>query len=225
MNLSDQKTLELTALCDALVDGTITTAAREQLTQLLAESAAGREFYVRFMELSASLYHYAAELQIDASVGLATSQPAWWSCGVWWAGGALAAAAAALFLIWFGNFPAHEKPMVIAHVDHRVLQPGGVKNNPVSVSQGQQGSKPDRTVPDNQADFQQRSNPIRAVPDSQAGLEDQPRARQTTAGVEESPEFVAQVIGAENCRWGGKSMSLKPDDQLQSGQRLKASML
>ena len=76
-------------------------------------------------------------------------------------------------------------------------------------------------MPDSQTARQQPNNPVPTVLESQADLENQPSTHQAPVGVEASPEFVAQVIGVEDCRWGGRAVSLKPDDQLQSGQRLE----
>jgi hypothetical protein len=61
MNLTDQETLELGSLCDAVVDGTLTEAQQHQLTTWLATSQEARQFYVRTLSLSASLYTYASE--------------------------------------------------------------------------------------------------------------------------------------------------------------------
>jgi hypothetical protein len=65
MDFDDQNNLELTALCNALVDETITADQRRRLQQWLGESEEVRRFYVRFMSQDASLCSYAAEMQTD----------------------------------------------------------------------------------------------------------------------------------------------------------------
>ena len=67
MKLTDAEILELSALCDAVVDDTLTDAQRARLTAWLAASEPAREFYVRVMALSASLHTYAGEMQTDAA--------------------------------------------------------------------------------------------------------------------------------------------------------------
>ncbi|MCX7009454.1 MAG: hypothetical protein NTY53_19795 [Kiritimatiellaeota bacterium] len=97
MNLTDQETLELTTLCNALVDGALTSAGRTRLAQMLGASAAAREFYVRFMGLSASLGHYAGEMQAEAPDA---ARRFWRRPVFWWSVGPLAAAAAAALVIF-----------------------------------------------------------------------------------------------------------------------------
>ena len=67
MALSDNETLALTALCNALIDEVITDAQKVELQSLLAASQDSLEFYVRFMGLSASLSHYSAEMLTGAA--------------------------------------------------------------------------------------------------------------------------------------------------------------
>lgn len=99
MNPDDTDTLELTALCDALIDGTIDDAGRERLSRWLLESSDAREFYVRYLDLSASLCHYAAELQTEAPEDAATPARVIRHPASWWALGSLAAAAAIFILL------------------------------------------------------------------------------------------------------------------------------
>jgi ferric-dicitrate binding protein FerR (iron transport regulator) len=66
MSLTDQETLELNELCNAVVDGTLTDAQRARLTEWLAASELARHYYVRAMALSASLCSYASEMQVEA---------------------------------------------------------------------------------------------------------------------------------------------------------------
>src|SRR5436305_1607013 len=63
MNLSDKDILELNELCNALVDGTISDKQKLVLGHWLATSLEAREFYVRVLGLSASLYSYSSEMQ------------------------------------------------------------------------------------------------------------------------------------------------------------------
>lgn len=98
MNPTGEESLELIALCDAMIDGTIDDAGRERLSRWLLDSGEAREFYVRYMGLSASLCHYAAELQTDAPGDEPAPSRLIRHPASWWAVGALAAAAA-LFLL------------------------------------------------------------------------------------------------------------------------------
>ncbi len=94
MSLSDPETLELNALCSALLDHTLDAAGRARLNALLAESGEARRFYVRSMALSASLHDYAGELQSDEPERV-VRVPAWR-----WVVGGLAAAAAVVLAFW-----------------------------------------------------------------------------------------------------------------------------
>jgi len=78
MDLNDKDNLELTVLCNALVDETITPDQRHRLRQWLCESEEARRFYVHFMAQDAGLCGYAAEMQtspadapLNASPGIA----------------------------------------------------------------------------------------------------------------------------------------------------------
>lgn len=64
--LTDKEILALHTLCSAVVDGTITDAQKAQLSQSLRTSRAARQYYIRTMGLSASLYSYASEMQSEA---------------------------------------------------------------------------------------------------------------------------------------------------------------
>jgi ferric-dicitrate binding protein FerR (iron transport regulator) len=102
MSLSDPELLELNALCNALIDGIISDTERQRLEDLLRASDEARRFYVRAMALSASLMHYAGEMQAEAPDIRVTKPrvvrpPAWI-----WFGGPLAAAAALVFAFWLG---------------------------------------------------------------------------------------------------------------------------
>src|SRR5437868_13069459 len=65
MTLSDRQILELNELCDVLVEGTATGAQRARLEQLLSETEDARKYYVQATDLSASLSHYAGEMQME----------------------------------------------------------------------------------------------------------------------------------------------------------------
>jgi len=65
MGFEDQDNLELTTLCNALVDETITSDQLSRLQQWLCESEDARRLYVRFMSQDAGLCSYAAEMQTD----------------------------------------------------------------------------------------------------------------------------------------------------------------
>jgi hypothetical protein len=67
MTLSDREILELNELCDAAIEGTLTSAQRVRFEQLLTDSEAARQYYVQASDLSASLVHYAGEMQIEAA--------------------------------------------------------------------------------------------------------------------------------------------------------------
>ena len=66
MKLSDSDLLELSALCDQLIDGVIEEPGKVRLESMLSESASARRFYVRMLGQSASLFDYAGEMQADA---------------------------------------------------------------------------------------------------------------------------------------------------------------
>ena len=63
MNLSDQEILDFDELVDALVEERINEAEKKRLQEWLRESKAARRRYIKFMDMNASLHHYAAEFQ------------------------------------------------------------------------------------------------------------------------------------------------------------------
>ncbi len=93
--MNNDDTLELTTLCGALADGTITSSQQARLNEMLKASAEARQFYIHHAALSVSLYSYAAELQSDAPRSevkkLKTS---------WWMSAAITAALAVSFTWW-----------------------------------------------------------------------------------------------------------------------------
>jgi ferric-dicitrate binding protein FerR (iron transport regulator) len=64
--LTDKEILALHALCNAVVDGTITEKQKAELSRWLLTSRRARQYYIRTMGLSASLYNYASEMQAEA---------------------------------------------------------------------------------------------------------------------------------------------------------------
>jgi ferric-dicitrate binding protein FerR (iron transport regulator) len=63
---TDREILELQRLCDAVADQTITDAQKAQLSRWLLDSRKARQYYIRAMRLSSSLYGYASEMQAEA---------------------------------------------------------------------------------------------------------------------------------------------------------------
>ena len=104
MNLTDNEILELNELCNAVVDGTLTDAQRARLTDWLAASEPAREYYVRAMDLSASLCSYASEMQVEALDAVSPSKIVRLGVGSWL--GFLAAAACVVLALWiFSQHP------------------------------------------------------------------------------------------------------------------------
>ncbi len=66
MSLSDREILELNELCNSLVDDNLSRTDLARLEQWIGASDDARQFYVRAMDQSASLGHYASEMQIEA---------------------------------------------------------------------------------------------------------------------------------------------------------------
>ena len=75
MGFDDQDNLELTVLCNALVDETITSDQLSRLQQWLCESEEARRFYVLFMSQDAGLCSYAAEMQTDPADAPLNARP------------------------------------------------------------------------------------------------------------------------------------------------------
>jgi hypothetical protein len=65
MSLTDEETLELHELLDGLVENNLSPAKRARLEQWIVESDEVRKRYVYFMDMSASLVHFAEELISD----------------------------------------------------------------------------------------------------------------------------------------------------------------
>ncbi|MHA3770870.1 LamG-like jellyroll fold domain-containing protein [Verrucomicrobiota bacterium sgz303538] len=103
MNLSDKDTLELHELCNALADGTITEAQQRRLSDWLRESEEARQFYVRSMALSASLFQYAGEMMAEAPDARSPRRRRIIRPGAWWVAIPIAAAAVFMLAFWLGG--------------------------------------------------------------------------------------------------------------------------
>ncbi len=118
--MNDSERVELNELCSGLVDGRNTPAQHERLQQLLRDSAEARRFYVRSMELSASLYGYAAEMQSEAAEPQNIIRPTFWRR---WGVPLTAAAAIVSIGVWIGRSllpdalnPGDDDPELIARI-------------------------------------------------------------------------------------------------------------
>jgi hypothetical protein len=120
MSLNDREILELNELCSAAVDGSLTAAERTRLEQMLAESEDARQFYVKAIDLSASLGHYAGEMQMDAADAKGYATHFWESKSVRWA--ALAAAVAVGLTWWLVGGSAEVSPTVVADASEYVAR-------------------------------------------------------------------------------------------------------
>jgi ferric-dicitrate binding protein FerR (iron transport regulator) len=126
VNLTDKEILELNELCNALVEGTISENQKRRLCAWLAASEAARRYYVRAMALSASLYAYASEMQVEA---LSPAPPPakvsrlhlWW-----WFSPLLAAACVVLALAIFHR-PALDNTPVASKTEDYVARLTGSK--------------------------------------------------------------------------------------------------
>src|SRR5438874_561510 len=128
MNLSDSEILELNELCNAVADGTINDAQKDTLSKWLMRSEEARCFYVRVTGLSASLCHYAAEMQTgepDGTAGQPPHRPWRWVIG-------LLSIAASIAVIIFLARPNHSTPVrgqtVVANEVEYVAQLTGGKD-------------------------------------------------------------------------------------------------
>lgn len=94
--MNDSDRVELNELCSAAMDGALSDSGRQRLQELLRGSEEARQFYVRAMQLSASLHHYAAEMQSEPA------EPQNVIYGIQWRRwvGPLAAAAVVLVGVW-----------------------------------------------------------------------------------------------------------------------------
>ncbi len=121
--MTDNDRVELNELISALLDGRASAAEHSRLEQMLADSEEARRFYVRSMELSASLYEYSGEMQSERAEPTNVIHVAKWTTWSRWTA-PLAAAAAVLFGIWIARFflgpnqplAPDEQPDSIAHL-------------------------------------------------------------------------------------------------------------
>lgn len=127
MNLSDRDILELSELCSAVVDGTLTEAQRERLQAWLRRSEAARRFYVRALGLSASLYHYAAEMHADLPVREPVRSERFGIAWGWWLG-ALATAACVAFGLWLAARSAPQPALTRRPGEEFVARLSGLKD-------------------------------------------------------------------------------------------------
>ena len=101
MNLTDAEILELNDLCCGLVDGSLDESQKTRLSQMLETSPAARQFYVRALGLSASLCHYAGEMQSEEMDAVPVPEQNVVRAFAWGLGG-LAIAASIALVVWFG---------------------------------------------------------------------------------------------------------------------------
>lgn len=101
--LTDKEILALHALCNAVIDGTITEAQKAELSRWLLASRKARQYYLRTMGLSASLYSYASEMQAEApDAFVPRPQVSIFSVLLRWLA-PLSAAAAIVLVFWLAN--------------------------------------------------------------------------------------------------------------------------
>ena len=125
--MNDNEVLELSELCNAVVDATLTDEQRARLEQWLATSEEARRYYVRALGLSASLFHYASEMQADAPDAVAPPPRFFPAAFGWWAGG-LAAAAAVVLGFWFAQPGKRADPAAASSPTEYVARLTGAKN-------------------------------------------------------------------------------------------------
>jgi len=124
MKLSDKEILELNELCNALLDGTLSDKQKARLGEFLRASSEACQFYVRVMGLSASLIHYAGEMQTAVPERVAGREkivPLFT-----WILGGLAAAACVAVLVWIGR-PQHPSTPAESHANEFVARLTGLK--------------------------------------------------------------------------------------------------
>jgi ferric-dicitrate binding protein FerR (iron transport regulator) len=117
MSLSDPDILELNELCNAVVDGSLNDAQMQTLSRWLRDSEDARQFYVRVTGLSASLHHYASEMQTGEPDARDNTTGRRWR----WVIGLLSLAASVVLLLWM-TWPKppvapNASPVAIADAD------------------------------------------------------------------------------------------------------------
>lgn len=98
--MNDSERIELNELCSALVDGRLSAQENNRLQEILRQSTEARQFYVRVMQLSASLHSYASEMQSEPAEPANVIRPSFWRR---YARIATAAAAVIAIGIWIGR--------------------------------------------------------------------------------------------------------------------------
>ncbi len=73
--MTDKEQLELHALCEKYLDGSLSAEERGRLQEVLASNEEARRYYVRLAGLTASLHEYAGETQADEPEDVATASP------------------------------------------------------------------------------------------------------------------------------------------------------
>jgi hypothetical protein len=118
--MTDNERVELNELISALVDERAGEKERARLGELLAASEEARRFYVRSMDMSASLFEYAGEMQSERPEPKNVIAFPGWSRWI----APLAAAAAVAIGIWIARSflgstqpgAAEEQPESVAHL-------------------------------------------------------------------------------------------------------------
>jgi hypothetical protein len=94
---------ELARLCDALIDGSLTDSQKHRLSEIIGPSEPARQFYVRYLGLSASLLEYAGEHDFPAPEIQPAAAPRQRRSNWWWLLTGLATTAAiGLAMVWHG---------------------------------------------------------------------------------------------------------------------------
>ena len=127
MKLTDNEILELNDLCNGLVDGILTEPQKTRLARLLAASEEARRFYVRALALSASLYTYGSEMQVEAPDAVPEARWAWLKA--WWWSASLAAATCLIlgFVSWHAIRLNHQEAAADLKTDEFVARLTGSK--------------------------------------------------------------------------------------------------
>ena len=134
MNLSDNEILELNELCSSVVDEALTEKQKSRLSGWILTSLEARQFYIRAMGLSASLFYYASEMHTEEPDAVSSPSKALhrWK----WVSVFLALAASVLLVFTLVNRGSRRdvlvsQPPVVsiaaAHVDEFVAQLSGSK--------------------------------------------------------------------------------------------------
>ncbi|HZM03387.1 MAG TPA: LamG-like jellyroll fold domain-containing protein [Candidatus Saccharimonadales bacterium] len=131
MNLTDQEILDLNELCNAVVDERLTKAQITRLAERLAHSEESRQFYVRALAQSASLYSYASEMQTEPAQHLAPprTRRTLIHLALPWVISSMAATVVLALWILHLNHPKPEAAHIQAPLDESVAQVTGSKDS------------------------------------------------------------------------------------------------